>query len=292
MKRSRFHKGISSKQLRDLDLQTAIEIAGYAGIEVRDRKGNLSSDVWVRHSDKMSVGKLIEAADLRQLLLDQLKGHLNQQKDLLEQLEDDEVVVQWVLKFIDTWENAYQTRVNRNFDISQKILTAMQDAVVEIRYVLTDVGVNWNMYSEVVDELANQNLLVFPTEHAMVRYLFRNEVTGPPLRRLAGKILQKTIVCNKAGTYSAKVQRNDVTQEKAHALRDFIVFCQENPRAVHETFEMLRDADNEILLTNVITTAETNGPRRVITGTPHTTTPHAPLHPEHSEDDLSEAERN
>lgn len=252
MKRSRFFHGISYRDVQDTDLSIAVEIAGYAGIDVRDRRGNLSADVWVRHSDKMSVGKLVEPADLRQLLMQQLKGHLAQQKDLLEQLEDDSVVVNWVLKFIDTWEQAYTKRVNQNFDISQKILTAMHDAVVDVRYVLRDIGIDWTHYAGVVDEIASKKRSVLPTEQAMTRYLFRNEITGPVLRRLAGKILQKTIVCNKAGTYSAKVQRNDVTQEKAHALRDFILFCHEDPHSVRQTFENIHDAHNHILLFNVL----------------------------------------
>lgn len=250
MKRRRFHQSQNAKQLQDLDLQIAVEIAGYAGLDVRDRKGNLSSDVWVRHSDKMSVGKLIEAADLRQLLLDQLKGHLAQQKDLVEQLEDDTVVVEWVLKFISTWENAYQTRVNKNFDISQKILTSMQDAVMEIRLILQDININWNNLSEKVDQLAIHNDNIFSTDQALVRFIFRNEITGPCMRRFAGKILQKSIVCNKAGTYSAKVQRNDVTQEKAYAWRDFQLLCHQEPRMIQDTFAMIDDSSNHILLQN------------------------------------------
>ena len=249
MKRKRFHHAHNWKDLQDLDLRIAVEIAGFAGVEVRDRKGNLSTDVWVRHSDKMSVGKLIESSDLRQLLLDQLKQHLEQQKDLVEQLEDDKVVINWILKFITTWEDAYQDRVNKNFDIAQKILTAMHEAVVGIKYTLQECGIDWSELSHKVDELGLTDHNVLPTEEALVRFVFRNEMTGPCMRRLAGKILQKNIVCNKAGTYSAKVQRNDVTQEKANALRDVIIECQ-TQNTFTEALTLVTDAECKILLYN------------------------------------------
>ena len=42
------------------------------------------------------------------------------------------------------------------------------------------------------------------------------------MSRIAGKILQKREVCNKAGAYSAKQQRHDITQEKDDAVKAFL----------------------------------------------------------------------
>ena len=237
------------EHLKELDLKIAVEIAGFAGIEVRDRRGNLSPEVWVRHSDRMSVGQLIEASDLRTLLMEQIKQHLQEQKELLQQLEDDQVVVTWILKFVKTWEDAYKNRVNRNFDISQKILTAMTDAVTEIKPTLDLVGIDWNTTRDLIDDIINSDPedVYLDSEEALTRFMFRNEITGPMMRRLAGKILQKSIVCNKAGAYSAKIQRNDVTQEKAYALRDVLVFFNEQPVRCDQLKAMLQDPQHKTL---------------------------------------------
>jgi len=60
------------------------------------------------------------------------------------------------------------------------------------------------------------------SDEALVRFLFRNPFTSPILTLVAGKILQKKIVCNRVGAYSAKQQRNDVTQETDKAISQFI----------------------------------------------------------------------
>ena len=227
--------------LKSLDLQIATEIAGFAGIDVRDRRGNLSPEVWVRHSDKMSVGQLIESSDIRQVLLKQLENHLGEQRELLQQLEDNKVVVRWVLDFIDTWEELYKERVNRNFDISQRILTAMQETMHEVKPALEDVGISWSDTKKIISNIAQDNTYFFDPENALVRFFYRNPITGPPLRRLAGKTLQKSIVCNKAGTYSAKVQRNDITQERSYAERAFLLFIQNEDSEMEELKNSIED---------------------------------------------------
>ena len=77
--------------------------------------------------------------------------------------------------------------------------------------------------------------------NAFVRLLFRSSV--PNLREhlcmLAGKLLQKKEVCNKAGTYASHRQRSDVLQEWCNCRRDFQIWCEQNALAV---FEGLRQA--------------------------------------------------
>ena len=89
--------------------------------------------------------------------------------------------------------------------------------------------------------IAQDNRYFFDPENALVRFFYRNPITGPPLRRLAGKTLQKSIVCNKAGTYSAKVQRNDITQEKSYAERAFLLFIQNEDSEMDELKNSIED---------------------------------------------------
>ena len=210
--------------MQKLDLQIALSIAGFAGLETRDRRGNINSDVWVRHSDKQSIGKLMEASDLKQLLMEQLRQQLGAQKDLLNECEEADVGVNWILHFTQTWEDKYLRKINRNFDISQRIVAAMHDGFFEVAGFLRDTP--WDpdtIRPLLLDALSRCDNPLLPQE-ALVRFYYRNPETGPYMQRLAGKILQKKDVCNKAGGYSAKVQRNDITLERDHALRDFITY--------------------------------------------------------------------
>jgi hypothetical protein len=61
---------------------------------------------------------------------------------------------------------------------------------------------------------------------------------------LAGKLLQKKEVCNKAGTYSSHLQRSDVIQEWFYAKRDFHVCCETHAGSVRDRlFEVLEQKD-------------------------------------------------
>ena len=66
--------------------------------------------------------------------------------------------------------------------------------------------------------------------HALVRLLFRSE-TVPDLRErlclIAGKLLQKKEVCNKAGAYASKQQRSDVNQEYNNVVLEFRDWCSQ-----------------------------------------------------------------
>jgi hypothetical protein len=65
-------------------------------------------------------------------------------------------------------------------------------------------------------------------DNAVIRFLFRNPYFGMHMRRVAGKLLKKQEVCNKPGAYSAKIQRNDITQEVNEALDQFCRVLQED----------------------------------------------------------------
>ena len=74
-------------------------------------------------------------------------------------------------------------------------------------------------------------------DNAVIRFLFRNDFFGMHMRRVAGKLLKKLEVCNKPGAYSAKVQRNDITQEVNAALDQFCRVLQEDVmmQCMHKT---------------------------------------------------------
>jgi hypothetical protein len=76
---------------------------------------------------------------------------------------------------------------------------------------------------------------------ATIRFYFRNDFTSPIICLLAGKILQKRQVCNKAGAYSARVQRNDVTREKDDVLSMFADKIEREDDMFKRCKELLRN---------------------------------------------------
>ena len=224
----RARRGEEKPEVMRLDLRTALAIAGYAGIETRDRRGNVSGDVWVRHTDTRSLGQLIEAGDVKQLLMEQLRNQLSAQKDLLGEVEDGKVSIEWILEFAAKWEDHWRDQINKNFDISQKIESAMHDAVHLVWPLLEGTPLDCGELLERIRQVTKkgQQTGTLEGEQALVRFFFRNPYTRDVMRRFAGKHLQKKEVCNKAGMYSAKVQRNDITQERDAAFRDGALFVE------------------------------------------------------------------
>ena len=193
----------------------ACTVAGFAGMQTRDARGNLSPEVWTQHSDHEKIGQLLDAESIKNMLVDQLRGQLDSQKDLLREVKPD-VVIDFIIQYKQTWEDKYRENIQRNYDISQRILSAMQDTVYEMEDIISHGSLSLPLLRDRVVAAAGPDAL--PSEEAMVRFLFRNPYIGHLFQRAAGKTLHKREVCNKAGGYSAKQQRDDITRERDEAL--------------------------------------------------------------------------
>tara|TARA_Y100000389_G_scaffold189579_1_gene213494 strand:+ start:473 stop:1288 length:816 start_codon:yes stop_codon:yes gene_type:complete len=212
------------KQMRQLDTRIALSVAGFAGLPTRDRHGNISTDIWTKYNVE-SVAKLLDIEHMRRLMTEQLTNHLEARKDLLLEAPDQTTVVQWIFGFTKAWEKAYREDVEQ-WDIAQMILTTMEETICEVKEVFDHTEyLPLDETIQRIGEILRMNREEFGDHElfadsysATIRFLFRNKFTGPPLIRIAGKKLQKQLVCNRSGAYSARVQRNDVTQEKDDAI--------------------------------------------------------------------------
>jgi len=212
--------------VKELDLDIALSIASAAGMSTRDKLGTLHDDIWTQYVDRSTICKLIEPNDVRKLLIEQLKNQLESKKEMLAELENNEVVCKWVIAYTKAWETAYMQETQKTYDIGRKIRAVMHDTFYEIREIL-----NCNesaiplatLYQQVARARGARTAQekFFESDEAVVRFLFRNEHTRYCMCRIAGKVLQKKEVCNKAGAYSAKQQRNDITTEKDDAVKEF-----------------------------------------------------------------------
>lgn len=208
----------SGEELRRIDLDIATRIAGFAGMQTRDSRGNLSPEVWAQHSDRHKLGQLLDSETLKNLLVEQLRAQLDAQKELLKEVKG-QIVIDFIMQYKKQWEDQYRLELDRNYDIAQRILSCMEDTVHELSPELSGSVIDPTLLRQYIRAARAQHPDTSLLEDdACVRFYFRNPHTSALFCRAAGKLLQKKEVCNKAGGYSAKQQRNDITQESDNAL--------------------------------------------------------------------------
>ena len=228
--------------MRERDLHIALSIAGFAGMPTRDRHGNVMSEIWTKCNDsETAAAKLLDFTDMRAMLKEQLSNHLAARKDLLLEVDSHNVVAKWIFDFSEAWEQEYRERSHQGWDIAQMIMTAMEETLHEVKEILDESPVPMtavqNFMAHQIKIHPNMDLITDARE-ATIRFYFRNDFTGPMLMHIAGKKLQKQVVCNRSGAYSARVQRNDVTQEVDNAV-DTLYFAVMNHDPVLDNCEQL-----------------------------------------------------
>lgn len=208
------------KKLKENDLQTALDIVSLAGLPTHDTLGNILASVWCKYSVDVEkeASFLIEADDLRKILLEQLKMHINSRQALILESEDTVPVVQWIVSFSEQWEKEYRTRQGLRYDISQRVYAVMMETV----YVLEDILCEF--YSEEQmrqwkQKFENLQGSRFKNQQAIVRSLFRHNQLNHHMCLVASRLLQKKEVCNKSGSYSSRIQRHDITQLADDAIQ-------------------------------------------------------------------------
>ena len=209
--------------LKLIDLDIAMSIAACAGLNTHDRLGNPNEEVWAPRNLASRTGKLVEAKDVRKLLLEQIKLQLAAKQDLLTEIENNTIVCAWIKKYTTAWEDKYNKGIQERFDIGRKILSVMHNTLFEVKELLdispVTIAELEQAVARAVPDSDLENKALFRGDDAVVRFLFRNVHTRFHMVRIAGRLLQKKEVCNRAGTYSAKQQRHDITQEKDAAVK-------------------------------------------------------------------------
>jgi hypothetical protein len=251
---------LALNKTKRIDMKISVDITGIANCPVRDANGNLLASVWTRNSvcNEFENATLLSREALEKHLKIFIDEGVKQNLAILPQVQDPAMVVDWVVKTAEFWERRYAEKRNEKYDISQNVLSVMFEVVFDTvavvlqdynfesfqqkleertkersesmqenkyyRYIVTQFGKDMS-----ADEINLETFFFIHRGHnALVRFLFRNDVV-PGLRErlciLAGKLLQKKEVCNKAGMYSSRIQRSDIIQEYFYAQRDFQNWC-------------------------------------------------------------------
>jgi hypothetical protein len=204
-------------RVKKMDMMIAQKIASYAGITLRDRHSNLTDDVWHAANSIKDTTNLLDTASMRRILLDQLNQHLQAQKDLLLASDSQDVLVQWILDFQHKWETQIARQREKKYDISMRILTVMEEALTAVHDILQYHDIAERDVIKWFDQV--QTTHTYDNNHEKyVRLMYRCPTLGPQMCCVAGKLLQKQLVCNRSGAYSSTKQRNDVTQERDEAM--------------------------------------------------------------------------
>jgi len=119
-------------ELKETDQLLALSIGALAGIPTRDRRGNVLDALWVKYSEQSVVSMLLETNDIRKILLGQIEDQLKARKDLIQEVEQNEIVCQWLMAFTSSWEREYSKQIVAQFDIGLLVLSAMSETYFEI----------------------------------------------------------------------------------------------------------------------------------------------------------------
>lgn len=239
------------------DLLAAVEIAGLAGVPTRDRRGNVLPTIWTKQVQDMEreTGVLLEANDMRKLLLEHLRESIEKRQPLLMELDSTRPLVEWICETTQEWEKTYCKKLQEKYDISSTIYACMQEVVFEVMpYLLSlrshtcgkalhAVRARLRKLTEGLTA-ADKKHLLFHEDRALVRVLFRHPAAREVLVRLAGKLLQRKEVCNKPGSYSARTQRNDIVQEYNDAVNAFCASAEAQPTLLQSLYEDATNINN------------------------------------------------
>ena len=227
-------------KIKRLDMKVSVDITGLANLAVRDNNGNLLPTVWTRQSinNEHENATLLTRDALQNYLKGFIEAGVSENLNMLQKVSDPALLVDWVVRTAEHWERRYAQKRDEKFDISQSVLAAMFEVVNEQVYPWLEYHQSMRQIDTLVQQkfeqlehdpsknkhynallqlisaenstTLQQNLESFFWLHrgrqAIVRLLYRLQ-NIPNLREqiciLAGKLLQKKEVCNKAGAYSS-----------------------------------------------------------------------------------------
>jgi hypothetical protein len=253
-------------KMKRLDMKVSIDIAGLSNSAVRDSNGNLLPFVWTR----TSINNEFENATLltREALQRHLQGFIDSgvaaNIAMLQKVSDPALLVDWLVRTSETWEQRYAAKRAEKFDISTHIISAMNEAVMEqilpwlqhfqdfdilVKELEKKIeAVTKNPSTDIWAKILLKHISaescssheqqqesffwIHRGNHALLRLLFRTadytSLAGltEKMCLVAGKLLQKQQTCERAGMYTSQRQRSDVVQLYNNAVVSFREYIQ------------------------------------------------------------------
>ena len=119
--------------VKRLDLSVSTDTTSLANMRVRDVNGNLLSTVWTRRSinNEYDNATLLTRDALQKHLQQFLEKNIESNSAMLVKLSDPTLLVDWVVRTSEQWENRYALKRDEKFDISHGVESAMSQVVIE-----------------------------------------------------------------------------------------------------------------------------------------------------------------
>jgi hypothetical protein len=235
----------AADKARSRDLYCAKKISGLGQIEPHDAHGNIKALVWAPQLDFGAVGRLVQPRQIENKMWETMNVQIEDTKHMLKQLPDTKDLPTWMFGYVKSWEDVYKVSVARKYDIGQPVLSAMYEAMFEIRRKVKHTSIdersilnvmnNWKLASAIPDELA------LDADEMAMRFLFRHQSSSKHMCHIAGAILQKNEACGKPGSFAATRMRHDLTSKIDMCIQQVSMDTD-----YHEPAEWLQDLTVEL----------------------------------------------
>ena len=216
------------KKLKHCDRKIAVSIAAFAAVKLKDANGNINTEIWepyITNPDKQ-CGNLMNQSSIEVFRKSMLQQQIEKNMPVLMECSNHDSICKWIVEYAGQWETAYRQPDDKSYDISVTVLSVMSEAVAhmsrhfqgraldERRIRAKFEQVLFGEHDGVIDDYDSQFL---PVDEAVTRFYFRHKPCAEHMIMIAGKMWQKREVCNRGGSYSTKVQRNDITRQLDNA---------------------------------------------------------------------------
>ena len=120
-------------QVKRIDMRTSMDIAGLGNCPVRDHNGNLLPFVWTRQSfnNEHENASLLTRDVLQKHLSSFIDSNINENIDMLRKVGDPALLVDWLVRTTEHWEQRYAQKRDEKYDVSQIVLSAMLETIVD-----------------------------------------------------------------------------------------------------------------------------------------------------------------
>ena len=120
-------------QVKRIDMQVSMDVAGLANSAVRDHNGNLLPFVWTRQSihNEHENASLLTRDALQKQMMNFIDSTANDNLKMLQKVSDPALLVDWVVRTAEHWERRYAQKRDEKYDISQFVLAVMLETITE-----------------------------------------------------------------------------------------------------------------------------------------------------------------
>lgn len=216
-------------QAQCADLTIAQDIGAMAGMPPLDATGNVHQGLWAPKLFPMHVGQLTDSKQVAKSMWNQIDHMLEHNKAMINEVDDMNTVPDWNFNTIKAHEEKLKQHTHRVYDISPAILASMRETMFRVRPHLSNMGLT---VEDINDMLLHQqrqmlsklsaaqkaDLRFVNASELVLRFLFRSLHTRNIMVTIAGRIMNKHEVCNRAGSWASTKTRHDLTRDIDEAI--------------------------------------------------------------------------